>query len=123
MEMWLFLKNTSAVLVSMLVDEHINLKASKEHAVQPYMTAQQRIKKSVHEHGSKNRPHTLLWLSKVYSILAGMYACQVWEKALVLLETFSRREEYCHKLASAERVWAGAFAVQTAEGLDGRGCP
>eukprot|EP00983_Pelagomonas_calceolata_P116865 1160359-Pelagomonas_calceolata.AAC.2 len=26
----------------------------------------------------KNRPHALIWLSKVYGIPGGMYACQVW---------------------------------------------
>eukprot|EP00983_Pelagomonas_calceolata_P023772 748589-Pelagomonas_calceolata.AAC.1 len=42
------------------------------------MTAQQRIKGFVHEHDLRNRPHALIWLSKVYGIPAGVYACQVW---------------------------------------------
>eukprot|EP00983_Pelagomonas_calceolata_P005173 169091-Pelagomonas_calceolata.AAC.1 len=42
------------------------------------MAAQQRIKEFVHEHDLRKRPHALIWLSKVYGILAGMYACQVW---------------------------------------------
>eukprot|EP00983_Pelagomonas_calceolata_P085035 1156476-Pelagomonas_calceolata.AAC.2 len=33
-----------------LVDNHMNLKVSEEYAVQPYMAAQQRKKKYVHEH-------------------------------------------------------------------------
>jgi len=33
------------------------------------------------------------------------------EKALMLLETFSRYAEHCHELASTERVWPRAFAV------------
>eukprot|EP00983_Pelagomonas_calceolata_P083847 1156242-Pelagomonas_calceolata.AAC.2 len=37
-----------------------------------------RIKEFVHEHDLRNRPHALIWLSKVYGISAGMYACQVW---------------------------------------------
>eukprot|EP00983_Pelagomonas_calceolata_P034732 1088071-Pelagomonas_calceolata.AAC.1 len=61
-----------------LVHKHMNLQVSEEHAVQPYMAAQQRMKKFVHEHGLRNRPHTQLWLSKVYGIPAGMYPCQVW---------------------------------------------
>eukprot|EP00983_Pelagomonas_calceolata_P054878 1143892-Pelagomonas_calceolata.AAC.3 len=56
----------------------MNLKLSEEHAVQPYMAAPQRINKFLHEHGLNNRPHALLWLSKVHGIPAGMYACQVW---------------------------------------------
>eukprot|EP00983_Pelagomonas_calceolata_P053606 1143356-Pelagomonas_calceolata.AAC.6 len=36
------------------------------------------IKEYVHEHDLRNRPNTLIWLCKVYDILAGMYACQVW---------------------------------------------
>eukprot|EP00983_Pelagomonas_calceolata_P018753 589116-Pelagomonas_calceolata.AAC.1 len=42
--------------LGMLVDKHMNLKVSEEHAVQPYMTAQQRIKEFVHEHDLRNRP-------------------------------------------------------------------
>eukprot|EP00983_Pelagomonas_calceolata_P028975 908532-Pelagomonas_calceolata.AAC.1 len=42
------------------------------------MAAQQRIKEFVHEHDVRNRPHALIWLSKVYGVPAGMYACQVW---------------------------------------------
>eukprot|EP00983_Pelagomonas_calceolata_P077840 1154035-Pelagomonas_calceolata.AAC.2 len=62
----------------MLVDKHMNSKVSEEHAVRPYMAAQQRINEFVHEHDLRNRPHTLIWLSKVYCIPSGMYACQVW---------------------------------------------
>eukprot|EP00983_Pelagomonas_calceolata_P119627 1160625-Pelagomonas_calceolata.AAC.1 len=50
---------------------------AEEHAVQPYMAAQQRTKKFVHEHDLRSRPQALLWLSKVYGILAGMYEYQV----------------------------------------------
>eukprot|EP00983_Pelagomonas_calceolata_P015603 495628-Pelagomonas_calceolata.AAC.1 len=50
------------------------------------MAAQQRIKEFVHEHDLWNRPHALIWLSKVYGTPAGM--C----------------EEHCHELASIERV-------------------
>eukprot|EP00983_Pelagomonas_calceolata_P073262 1152062-Pelagomonas_calceolata.AAC.2 len=42
------------------------------------MAAQQRIKEFVHEHDLRNRPHALIWLSKLYGIPAWMYACQVW---------------------------------------------
>eukprot|EP00983_Pelagomonas_calceolata_P035588 1114256-Pelagomonas_calceolata.AAC.1 len=55
----------------------MHLKVSEEHAVQPYMAAQQRIKKYVHECGLRNRPHDLPWVCKVFSIPFGMYACQV----------------------------------------------
>eukprot|EP00983_Pelagomonas_calceolata_P018498 580150-Pelagomonas_calceolata.AAC.1 len=58
----------------------MNSKVSEEHAVRPYMAAQQRIKEFVHEHDLSNRPHALIWPSKVYGIPAGMYACQVWGK-------------------------------------------
>eukprot|EP00983_Pelagomonas_calceolata_P007222 234950-Pelagomonas_calceolata.AAC.1 len=44
----------------------MNLKVSEEHAVRPRMAAQQRIKEFVHEHNLRNRPHALVWLSKVY---------------------------------------------------------
>eukprot|EP00967_Tisochrysis_lutea_P127204 scaffold216009_cov22-Tisochrysis_lutea.AAC.1 len=37
------------------------------------------MKKFVHEHDLRNRPHDLLWLFKVYSIPSGMFACQVWD--------------------------------------------
>eukprot|EP00983_Pelagomonas_calceolata_P074744 1152679-Pelagomonas_calceolata.AAC.1 len=57
--------------LSMLVDKHMNLKVSEEHAVRPYMAAQQMIKECVQEHGLRNWPHALLWLSKVYGIPAG----------------------------------------------------
>eukprot|EP00983_Pelagomonas_calceolata_P010914 353298-Pelagomonas_calceolata.AAC.1 len=63
--------------LGILVDKHMNLKVSEEHAVQPYMAAQQRIKEFVYEYDRRNRPHALIWLSKVYEISAGMYACQV----------------------------------------------
>eukprot|EP00983_Pelagomonas_calceolata_P023247 732708-Pelagomonas_calceolata.AAC.1 len=56
----------------------MNLKVSEEHAVRPYMAAQQSIKEFVHEHDLRNRPHALIWLAKVYGIPAEMYACQVW---------------------------------------------
>eukprot|EP00983_Pelagomonas_calceolata_P081056 1155409-Pelagomonas_calceolata.AAC.1 len=62
--------------LGMLVDKHMDLKVSEEHAVQPYMAAQQRIKEFVYELDLRNRPHDLIWLSKVYGIPAGMYACQ-----------------------------------------------
>eukprot|EP00983_Pelagomonas_calceolata_P055407 1144133-Pelagomonas_calceolata.AAC.4 len=42
----------------------MNLKVSEEHAVRPYMAAQQRIKEFVHEHDLRNRPHALIWLSQ-----------------------------------------------------------
>eukprot|EP00983_Pelagomonas_calceolata_P031156 977810-Pelagomonas_calceolata.AAC.1 len=64
--------------LGMLMDKHMNLKAYEEHAVRPDMAAQQRIKEYVHEHDQRNRSHALIWLSKVYGISAGMYACQVW---------------------------------------------
>eukprot|EP00983_Pelagomonas_calceolata_P030675 963589-Pelagomonas_calceolata.AAC.1 len=62
----------------MLVDKHINLKVSEEHAVRTHMGAQQRIKEFVHEHDLRNRPHALIRLSKMYGFPAGMYACQLW---------------------------------------------
>eukprot|EP00983_Pelagomonas_calceolata_P101986 1158756-Pelagomonas_calceolata.AAC.1 len=58
----------------------MNSKVSEVHAVQPYMAAQQSIKKCVHKHGLRNRLHALLWLSEVYGIPAGMYASQLWGK-------------------------------------------
>eukprot|EP00967_Tisochrysis_lutea_P022646 scaffold25829_cov15-Tisochrysis_lutea.AAC.1 len=57
--------------LGMLVDKHMHmmLKVFEEHAVQPHMAAQRRIKKFVHEHALRNRPHALLWLSLVYDAL------------------------------------------------------
>eukprot|EP00983_Pelagomonas_calceolata_P064836 1148310-Pelagomonas_calceolata.AAC.3 len=45
----------------------MNFKVSEEHAVRPYMATQQRIKEYVHEHNLRNRPHAMIWLSKVKS--------------------------------------------------------
>ena len=42
------------------------------------MAAQSRISKFAKSHDLKSRPHAMLWLSKVYGILAGMYASHVW---------------------------------------------
>eukprot|EP00983_Pelagomonas_calceolata_P017695 556366-Pelagomonas_calceolata.AAC.1 len=64
--------------LGMLVDKHMNFKVSEEHAVWPFMAAQQSNKEFVHEHDLRNRAHALIWLSKVYGIPAGLYACQVW---------------------------------------------
>eukprot|EP00983_Pelagomonas_calceolata_P107938 1159400-Pelagomonas_calceolata.AAC.1 len=72
-------QNDQFKYLGILVDKHTTSKTSEEHAVQPYMAAQQRIKKFVHEHDLRNRPRALLWLSKVYGIPAGRYACQVWD--------------------------------------------
>eukprot|EP00983_Pelagomonas_calceolata_P073428 1152120-Pelagomonas_calceolata.AAC.5 len=57
---------------------HPVCKVSEEHAVRPYMAAQQMNKVFVHEHDLRNRPHALIWLSMVYGIPAGTYACQMW---------------------------------------------
>eukprot|EP00983_Pelagomonas_calceolata_P059564 1145964-Pelagomonas_calceolata.AAC.1 len=86
---------------SMLVDKHMTLKVSDEHAVQAYVAAQQRIKKSV-------------W---VYGIPAGMYARQVWgteylreasefksQLQKMLLGAFSTCEDYCQKLANTDML-------------------
>ena len=54
------------------------MKVAEEHALQPYMAAQRRIEYFVREHDLQDRPHALLWLSKVYGIPAGMYASQIW---------------------------------------------
>eukprot|EP00983_Pelagomonas_calceolata_P024368 766422-Pelagomonas_calceolata.AAC.1 len=64
--------------LGMHVNKHMNLKVSEEHAVRPHMAAQERIKECEHEHDLRNRPHALIWLSKVYGIPAGMYACHAW---------------------------------------------
>eukprot|EP00983_Pelagomonas_calceolata_P003989 129843-Pelagomonas_calceolata.AAC.1 len=62
----------------MLVDKCMSLRVSEEHAVKPCMAAQQRIKKLVHEHDLRKRPHALLWISEVFGIPDGLYACRVW---------------------------------------------
>eukprot|EP00983_Pelagomonas_calceolata_P037600 1136415-Pelagomonas_calceolata.AAC.2 len=67
--------------LGMFVDKHMNLKVSEEHAVRPYMAAQQRIpsvKEFVHGHDLMIRPQALIWHSKVHRSPAGMYACQAW---------------------------------------------
>eukprot|EP00983_Pelagomonas_calceolata_P039571 1137226-Pelagomonas_calceolata.AAC.1 len=51
MEMRLFPQKTSLIYLGMLVDKHMNLKVSEEHAAKD---------------------------KDVHGILAGMYACQVW---------------------------------------------
>eukprot|EP00983_Pelagomonas_calceolata_P003118 102139-Pelagomonas_calceolata.AAC.2 len=57
--------------LSTLVDKL--MKVPEAHAVQPYMAAQEKIKKCVHEHSLRNR----LWLSKVYGIPAGTHLCSL----------------------------------------------
>ena len=64
--------------LGMLLDKKMDLKVAEGHAVQPYMAAQKRIADFAKDHDLKNRPHAMLWLSKVYGIPAGMYASQVW---------------------------------------------
>eukprot|EP00983_Pelagomonas_calceolata_P052218 1142749-Pelagomonas_calceolata.AAC.1 len=64
--------------VALPENSSLNTRVSEEHAMRPYMAAQQRIKEFVHEHNLWNRPHALIWLSKVHGIPDGMYACQVW---------------------------------------------
>jgi len=64
--------------LGMLVDRKLSLKVAEEHAVRPYMAAQRRISIFAKDHDLRNRPHAMLWLSQVYGIPAGMYACQVW---------------------------------------------
>eukprot|EP00983_Pelagomonas_calceolata_P017665 555017-Pelagomonas_calceolata.AAC.1 len=63
--------------LNMLVDKHMNLKVCEEHSVQPCAAPQQRKRKYAHEHDLRDRPNALLWLSEVYGIPAGMYACRV----------------------------------------------
>eukprot|EP00983_Pelagomonas_calceolata_P072919 1151925-Pelagomonas_calceolata.AAC.2 len=97
MEMWLFLKKSSFK----------NAEVSEGHAGRPYMAAQQRVKEFMHENDLRNRPHALIWLSKVYGIPTGMYACIVWgtkylreriqkpvaEKTIMLFKAFSSYEK------------------------------
>jgi hypothetical protein len=64
--------------LGMVVDRRMNMRVAEENAVRPFMAAQRRIKDFVKELGLSGRPHALLWLSKVYGIPAGMYACQIW---------------------------------------------
>ena len=52
--------------------------------MRPYMAAQSRISEFAKSHELKSRPHAMLWLSKVYGILAGMYASQVWGTAYLI---------------------------------------
>jgi hypothetical protein len=64
--------------LGMLLDRRMNPKIAEEHAVRPYLAAQSRIYGFAKSHDLKSRPHAMLWFSKVYGILAGMYASQVW---------------------------------------------
>eukprot|EP00983_Pelagomonas_calceolata_P116103 1160268-Pelagomonas_calceolata.AAC.12 len=103
----------------MLVDKQINLKVTsntvfEEHAVRPYMAAQQRIKECM-----------AFWLgcTRAKCGVPNLYEKAVSSEAncrkgnyLMLLcgmlfKAFSRYEEYCHNLASTERVWLRASAV------------
>eukprot|EP00983_Pelagomonas_calceolata_P042968 1138722-Pelagomonas_calceolata.AAC.1 len=72
----------------MLVDKYMDLKVFEEHAVQFYMAAQQRIKEYMHEHDLRNRPHALIWLSKVYGNPAGMYTCKCEKRQCCSLRRF-----------------------------------
>eukprot|EP00983_Pelagomonas_calceolata_P028406 889780-Pelagomonas_calceolata.AAC.1 len=57
------------------------------------------MKKLVHEHGLRNRPNALLWLSNVYGIPTGMCACQVWGTGYLRegseFESNSRKRHLC----------------------------
>ena len=52
--------------LGMLLDKKMDLKVAEEHAVRPYMAAQKRISEFAKGHDLKNRPHAMLWLSKMY---------------------------------------------------------
>ena len=101
--------------LGMLLDRRMNPKIAEKHAVRPYMAAQSRNSEFARSHDLKSRPHAMLWLSKVYGILAGMYASQMWgtvylsegsefgsqlqiEESSVFLEAHSWSEEQHNKL-------------------------
>eukprot|EP00983_Pelagomonas_calceolata_P006905 225251-Pelagomonas_calceolata.AAC.3 len=100
--------------IGMLVDKHMHLKVSQEHAVQPYMAAKQRIRKCM-----------AFWLGcmrarcGVHNICKKAVSSKAsCKKGTYAPEAFSRCEEHCscHKLASTERMWPRSFAVLLVKG-------
>ena len=51
---------------------------SAEHTARPFLASAYRIRRFAREHALADRPHTSLWLAKMYVIPAGMYSSQVW---------------------------------------------
>eukprot|EP00983_Pelagomonas_calceolata_P040245 1137520-Pelagomonas_calceolata.AAC.2 len=62
-----------------------------------------------------DQPNNMAGGLPVYGIPAGMYACQVWgteylqEGSEFKSQLQKRCEEYCHELASIERMWPRAL--------------
>ena len=50
------------------------LAKSVEHVSCPFFASAYRIRKFVHEHALADRPHTSLWLAKMYVIPAGLFS-------------------------------------------------
>eukprot|EP00983_Pelagomonas_calceolata_P050842 1142160-Pelagomonas_calceolata.AAC.1 len=83
--------------LGILVDKHIDFKVSEEHAVRPYMAAQQRIKEFVHLHcgnDPRNRPQALIWLSKVYGIPTGMWGIKYLREGSEF-KSQSQKRQFC----------------------------
>eukprot|EP00983_Pelagomonas_calceolata_P065482 1148606-Pelagomonas_calceolata.AAC.1 len=91
---------------SMLVDRHMNSKVSEEHAVQPYMAAQQRINCVAFWLGCMRDK---CGVQNNYDKALAVNQKPSAEKTLMLLEAFSCCEDG-HKMASAERMRPRAFA-------------
>eukprot|EP00983_Pelagomonas_calceolata_P049462 1141528-Pelagomonas_calceolata.AAC.3 len=55
-----------------------NPQATAEHMCAPFLAGCRRIRRFASEHHLKDRPYTMLWLTKAYALPVSMYACQIW---------------------------------------------
>eukprot|EP00983_Pelagomonas_calceolata_P065980 1148812-Pelagomonas_calceolata.AAC.9 len=92
-------------------NKHMNLKEFEENAEQPYMVAQQRLRKFLLEHDLRNRPHALD---------ESCWSAHVTARCPWLSVAYSGNENtFKQKTLSGSE----GFEVETAGSLKGSGCP
>ncbi len=64
--------------LGMIFTKTHNMAAADEHMLTPFMAGCRRIRQFALEHRLTDRPHSMLWLAKVYAPPASMYASQIW---------------------------------------------
>lgn len=83
--------------LGMLFTRRLNMSASADHAVQPFMAAVHRVRDFLRSHELLDRPDVALWLGKVYVLPAGMYASQVWGTPFLRQDReFESAVQMCH---------------------------
>eukprot|EP00983_Pelagomonas_calceolata_P011910 382949-Pelagomonas_calceolata.AAC.1 len=68
---------------------------SSEHATGPFIASAFRVRQFVRENFLANRPYVSLWFGKTYMVPAGMYAGQVWGRALNTLKRARNSQAIC----------------------------